>query len=326
MSRSKKKSKHSKLERMDVTIQVTPFGLFALNGRDILKKEVWNGINAPKKYMTWEDGVKKFKAKLSLNAKYTLKKIFASDAENLAKEYGIKFNFQKFMIDLTKLKIKEGFSKDKLISQASGTMDGTNKSINIFYEKLMEWYGHYWPESSEKIDSISGLIDAIKTERVGQSMGFDFREEDISIMRLVGKELESLVNFKKTLLKYIENLMSTVAPNISNVAGYIIGAKLITSAGSIRKLAEMPSSTIQVLGAEKALFRHLRKGTKPPKYGILLSHEAMHKINSKNRGKFARFLASKISIAAKLDYFSKGDIAINKRLAEEIDRKIEELA
>jgi len=224
-----------------ITIYLMPFGLFAIKGGSLIRKEVWDEKDAPKNYLAWKDAVKKFKSKLALKEKYTIKRIFGADAEKFAKDYSIKFNFQKFMIGLTKLRIKEGFSKDKLISQASNMLDGTNKMINIFYERLMEWYGYYWPENFEKIDSVGDFLERIGEKRSGQSMGFDFDKEDLNMLHTAGDELESLVLFRQKISKYIENLMDALAPNTSKVAGALIGAKLIASAGGIKKIAEMPS-------------------------------------------------------------------------------------
>ena len=95
--------------------------------------------------------------------------------------------------------------------------------------------------------------------------------------------------------------MEEIAPHTLKIAGNIIGARLIEKAGSLKRLAELPSSTIQILGAEKALFRHLQSNARPPKFGVIFAHENIS--SSKAKGKAARQLAAKISMASKKDYF-----------------------
>ncbi len=218
--------------------------------------------------------------------------------------------FHKFMLALTKLKIKQTFSKDKLIVQAVDLWDSITKSLNLIFERLVEFYGLYNPEKVYKID----LEDFIKIkdlkERAKDSMGYDFEidiiEENFELLKQLYKEKESIE-------KYIEKLMNEVAPNLAKLATPMIGAKLINMAGSLKHLAELPASTIQVLGAEKALFRHLRTGAKPPKYGVILAHPLVQK--AKDKGKMARMLAAKIAIAVKVDYFG-GEFIADKLLAE----------
>jgi nucleolar protein 56 len=126
----------------------------------------------------------------------------------------------------------------------------------------------------------------------------------------------------KSLEKIIDNEMEKVAPNVSRIVGSLIGARLISLSGGMKKLAMLPSSTIQILGAEKALFRFKKEGGKPPKHGVIFQHAYINKSNKDVRGKIARSVAAKISIAAKADVFTKRDISneliknLNKRINE----------
>ncbi len=218
--------------------------------------------------------------------------------------------FHKFMIALTKLKIKQTFSKDKLVVQAVDLWDSITKSLNLIFERLVEFYGLYNPEKVYKIDLDEFIKIKDLKEREKDSMGYDF---DISIIEENFELLKKLYKEKESIEKYIEKLMNEVAPNLAKLATPMIGAKLINMAGSLKRLAELPASTIQVLGAEKALFRHLRTGAKPPKYGVILAHPLVQK--AKKKGKMARMLAAKISIAARVDYFG-GEFIADKLLAE----------
>ena len=114
--------------------------------------------------------------------------------------------------------------------------------------------------------------------------------------------------------------MKLLCPNITAVAGAVIGAKLLAIAGSLKKLSLFPASTVQLLGAEKALFRHLKTGAKSPKYGILHEHPLIAQAKKKDHGKVARLLADKIAIAAKVDFF-KGNY-VGDKLKKDIERRI----
>jgi len=132
----------------------------------------------------------------------------------------------------------------------------------------------------------------------------------------------------KTLERQIETDMSKVAPNMSKLIGPLIGARLISHAGSLEKLAKMPASTIQILGAEKALFRFKKEGGKPPKHGVLFQHPYLSRSPKSLRGKISRIIATKIAIAAKADAFTKRDISedliktINERIMEIKKKKL----
>ena len=112
-----------------------------------------------------------------------------------------------------------------------------------------------------------------------------------------------LVKVRDKLVTYVKSNMNQIAPNISTVAGDTIGARLIAKVGGIEQLARQSSSTIQLLGAEKALFRSLRTGARPPKHGIIFQHDQIHSAPKWQRGKIARSLAGKIAIAARIDAF-----------------------
>ncbi len=120
---------------------------------------------------------------------------------------------------------------------------------------------------------------------------------------------------KDSLNEFIESEMNFELPNFSSISGAILGAKILTEAGSKKNLAFFPSSTIQILGAEKALFSHIKKKTLPPKHGHLFNHPLVQKLPKNKRGKAARIIAGKLSIAAKMDYFeSKEKINLKKEV------------
>ncbi len=173
-----------------------------------------------------------------------------------------------------KLKIRLS-SEDLQIIQMVNALDDLIQTSNLLSERIAIW--QQLPSSKNKIRHFEQLFENVKKEI---------------------KNLES----------QIEGDMQKIAPNIRNVAGSLIGARLISIAGGLEKLALMPSSTVQILGAEKALFRYKKEGGKPPKHGVIFQHHLIKKASKSSRGKIARKLAAKISIASKADAFTKRDI------------------
>ncbi len=208
-------------------------------------------------------------------------------------------------------------------------LDEIDKTANIMSARVREWYGLHFPELTSWIDeniSLMKLILKFRTrenynaeeleamgysknksraieEAARQSRGADIREEDLLRVAQLAEETLHLFSLRDKLATHVEKTMKQVAPNVSEIAGASIGARLIARAGGLRKLAILPSSTIQILGAEKALYRALKSGARPPKHGILFQHEAVHSAPKWQRGKIARSVAGKIAIAARIDSF-----------------------
>ena len=139
----------------------------------------------------------------------------------------------------------------------------------------------------------------------------DVRKEDLNILNTFAKSIYELQENRRQIEEYIENKMDSIAPNLKNLVGSSLGAKLISHAGGIKRLSKYPSSTVQIMGAEKALFRHLKSGDRPPKYGLIYQHPDVRGSKWWNRGKIARLLASKISLAVRKDVYGKDDIDSN---------------
>ena len=226
-------------------------------------------------------------------------------------------------IEKTKKDVKkELLRRDRVIVHAVKTIDTIDKTGNLLIEKLREWYGVYNPELKTRDNE--KLFKAIENlERKEDSMGADLKQEDLERIKSYSEKIKAFYDERKNISSYLEKIMQEEAPNITAIAGSILGARLISTAGSLEKLAEFPSSTIQVLGAEKALFAHLKKGVKPPKYGLLFQHPLVRKASRKNKGKIARKTASKLSIAAKVDFF-KGK-SIGDKLMKELEEEVEKL-
>ncbi|MEK6886469.1 MAG: hypothetical protein AABW88_01425 [Nanoarchaeota archaeon] len=231
-------------------------------------------------------------------------------------------------------KLKAAVTDDWLAIQASTGLDELDKAINLLVKRLREWYELYNPEFSHATEDhfrfVSLILtrnkaDLLKEIKVKDTMGADLPKDDLDAIFNLAKHIKSLFELSKEQELYLESMMKKVAPNIAATAGVLIGAKLMALAGSLARLSKFPASTIQILGAENALFRHLKnRSNNPPKFGILHEHALVSKVKYGNKGKMARALGDKISIAAKVDYF-KGKF-VGNMLAEELDKRCRELS
>jgi nucleolar protein 56 len=257
---------------------------------------------------------------------------------------------QKTLDLLARRGIRERSSKgDMYIIQAVNALEELDKTINLFYGRLREWYGLYlselgdavetpeeffkiiaeigWKEeiNSENLSKIgiskktaSAVLEALKT-----SIGVEMDKRDLEEIRAMASTVLKLISLRGRLEKYIEERIKEVSPNLYALVGPILAAKLIAQAGGLEALSKMPSSTIQVLGAEKALFRALRTGGRPPKHGLIFQHPIIRQSPKKLRGKISRVLAAKLSIAARIDAFTGK--YVGDKLKEDLNRRIEEI-
>jgi nucleolar protein 56 len=223
-------------------------------------------------------------------------------------------------IELTRIRIKKAVKKDKIVMQAVDAIDEIDKSLNIFVERLREWYGLHFPEMGRlvekhekyvKLVSEYGLRDKIEEKDLVElkktSMGIELSGKDEEILKEYAARINELYKLRGHIENYIDHVLKEIAPNLRELATPLIAARLIAMSGGLDKLAKKPSSTIQLLGAEKALFRFLHGRGRSPKYGLLFIHVYIQNAPANKRGKVARVLASKLSIAARMDYYGKVD-------------------
>jgi nucleolar protein 56 len=225
----------------------------------------------------------------------------------------------------TKQKIKQSVTDDLLIIQSIRHIQDLSKIINTLVKDLIEWYSYYNPESCKKQNDQDHYIlvnDIINNniKKIKDSMGADLSEDHLKPMINLAKEIGRLFDFKKDQEKYLEKMMINNCPNITKIVSASIGARLIEHAGSLKKLALMPSSTVQLLGAEEALFRHIKTKSKCPRHGLIVNHPLISTAPQKEHGKRARLIANKISIASRVDY-CKGKF-VGDKLLKEIEEKI----
>ncbi|WP_456421000.1 C/D box methylation guide ribonucleoprotein complex aNOP56 subunit [Thermococcus sp.] len=253
-------------------------------------------------------------------------------------------------VALTRLRIQEqSGARDKMIIQAIEALDDIDKVINLLVSRLREWYGLHFPELDEILPKHGQYVTFVreigprenvtkeKLEKLGfsegkiekilkaaeRSMGAPLGKFDAEIIVKLASEISDLYRLREQIEDYLETAVGEVAPNLKALVGAKLAARLMSLAGGLRELAMMPASTIQVLGAEKALFRHLRTGAKPPKHGVIFQYPAINRSPWWQRGKIARALAGKLAIAARVDYFS-GEY-IGEELKKELEQRIKEI-
>jgi len=156
-----------------------------------------------------------------------------------------------------------------------------------------------------------------------ESVGSDLNDRDLDTLRGVAASLVSQYERKKALDRYVLEGMERVAPSLSALLSPNLGARLISLAGGLDRLAKLPASTVQLLGAEKAMFSHLRAGKKPPKHGIIFQHPWINRAPYWQRGKISRSLGAKAAIAARVDRF-KGE-PCGELLLQQMEKRIEEI-
>ena len=235
------------------------------------------------------------------------------------------------MMDLGKLRTSEPIPRDRSLVQAIRTLDDQIATINLYDERLHEWYGMHFPEladyarDSKYADLVARYGDRDQViEELGieiSSIGADFDPDDMRAVQDLADTLCRLYDDRSRTEEYIQGIVSEACPNMCAILGAPLAARMISLAGGLERLAGLPSSTVQLLGAEKAMFRHLKSGKRPPKHGIIFQHPEVHRAPYWQRGKIARALAGMVLIAAKIDQYRgefRGD-ALNQDLARRVE-------
>lgn len=258
--------------------------------------------------------------KIALITKFGLSET-SSEAKN---------SLQKFASDYSSLKVRiTSETLDLHAIQAVNALDELDETINTIGTRLREWYGLHFPELDHLLQNVSTYAHLVKVagsrEKIThdvclqtelpenkiqiivqmalKSRGGNLPPEALLILQKLADEILDLSQLRTDLSEMIETIVKRISPNLNNMLTPVIAARLMSRAGSLKRLAFLPSSTIQVLGAEKALFRALKTGARPPKHGLLFQHPAVHSAPKWHRGKIARALASKIAIAARIDLY-----------------------
>lgn len=243
---------------------------------------------------------------------------------------------------------------DNMIIQSITLLDQLDKDINTFSMRIREWYSYHFPElakivpenymyarvaqvlqnrkelTDEKISALEEVVmDDAKAKMIvnasKSSMGMDINVTDLTNVELFARRVIALVDYRKKMSRYLTSKMEGVAPNLASLIGDQVGARLIAHAGSLTNLAKVPASTVQILGAEKALFRALKSRGKAntPKYGLLFHSTFIGRAGTKNRGRIARFLANKCSIASRIDCFTETPFKVfGEKLRQQVEDRL----
>lgn len=282
------------------------------------------------------------------NFRLNLSEQFKSIGINLSEKQLLE-RYKFIQEELTRYKIKKvGAREDVIVIQIIESLDIIKKSISLFSSRMREWYGLHFPELTDKLVE-DNIILAKIISKIGKRNDyefekfndvFDFNEKriknlldlasnsmgsdiDMTILQGYTNQIINLDDYRIEMENYLDQLMEKVAPNMRAIVGSLVSAKLIAKAGSLEKLAFMPASRIQLLGAEKALYRFLKTGEKRPKHGLIFQWNQIRSAKPYHRGKIARMVSGKIGLASKLDYFNGEFLGDN--LMKEIEDKIHEI-
>jgi nucleolar protein 56 len=311
--------------------KLRPFDSITVNDASVAAVLRQAGLNSqlmPEDQQQWIQGSK---------PDFIIKASFADNSEEAMQR------LRGFAISLSSSRVKEASERlDLHIIQSINALDELDKIINTVGARLREWYGLHFPELDNLIQSLiayaeivsrAGLRQNITAEilqgagmqdkkvevildAARRSKGGDMTPENLAIVKRLADQVISQSDLRRVLADHVEVAMETVAPNVKELLTVTVGARIIAKAGSLARLATLPASTIQVLGAEKALFRALKTGARPPKHGLLFQHPLVHSAPKWQRGKIARAVASKVAIAARIDYYRHAgkDTTIQDRL------------
>lgn len=244
-----------------------------------------------------------------------------SEEDNMVMELGTSHGIGRYKLKFSPDKV------DTMIIQAVSLLDDLDKELNNYIMRCREWYGWHFPELSKIIPDhmiyvktilalgmrnsaatadLSEVIDDEETvnkikEYAEISMGTDIAHEDLDNIKYLCTNIIELTDYRSQLFDYLRNRMMTIAPNLTILVGELVGARLISHAGSLMNLAKHPASTVQILGAEKALFRALKTKHDTPKYGLIYHAQLVGQSNTQMKGKMSRMLAAKAALATRVD-------------------------
>jgi len=253
----------------------------------------------------------------------------------------------------SRAKVKFNVNKsDNMIIQSIALLDQLDKDINTFSMRIREWYSYHFPElikivpepglyakcvkeiknrkdlTAEKLESLESIVmDSGKAQAIidasKSSMGMDISVVDLLNIDMFAARVIGLIEYRKELSEYLKTKMQLVAPNLGTLIGDSVGARLISHAGSLTNLAKCPASTVQILGAEKALFRALKTRGNTPKYGLIFHSSFIGRAGAKNKGRISRYLANKCSIASRIDCFADTATSVyGSKMKEQVEDRL----
>ena len=248
-------------------------------------------------------------------------------------------------------KAKEGVKKqfqrqDLIIMQAVRSIDDLDQAKNVLYTRVLEWVKLNFPEMAMENEEVFCKIVAVfgkkenleyttlaemcgevkaaeLIEQSEKSFGAEINEVDTEALKELAAGAVNLFATRGKIEKYVEKTAAKAFPNLCHLLDPMLASRLVTIAGGLERMAKMPGSTVQLLGAEKALFKHLRRGTNPPKHGVIFQCPLVRNAKEGHRGAIARTLAGKLALAARADFYTGNFIA--EKLKIDLEKRISEL-
>ncbi|CAI0548167.1 unnamed protein product [Linum tenue] len=237
---------------------------------------------------------------------------------------------------------------DNMVIQAISLLDTLDKDVNSFSMRFREWYSWHFPElvkivndnylfakvakfiedksklSEDKLPELTEVLGDEDKAKERLCAGQDLNPVDMINIQMFAQRVMELAEYRKNIHEYLIEKMNGIAPNLAALIGEIVGARLISHAGSLTNLAKCPSSTLQILGAEKALFRALKTRGNTPKYGLIFHSSFIGRASARNKGRMARYLANKCSIATRIDCFAEnGTNVFGEKLREQVEERLD---
>jgi nucleolar protein 56 len=287
----------------------TWFGIFTLDDNRIINVELF------------QKDLKSITKRLLEEPLLMRGRVAGSDICELAVKYGFSGSKNEYdtmlhelNINLAEEQVAMTITPDRKIIAAVEAIDDLNETSNLLSERLKEWFIMNVEDTDLKGEELARSIVEMKNDE----------GEEIKILQGFSSSLIGLYRTRSQIEEYLKVNMSRTAPNITNIAGHLLGARLLSITGSLKDLASMPSSTIQVIGAHNALFKHLKGKAPSPKHGVIFRHPLINTAPRWQRGKIARVLASKISLAARYDQYSgelKEDLSRELMMKVDVIRK-----
>ena len=310
-------------------------------GLAVSHREIYDSLNIENVYMQMM-GEAELEEIQSSKPQILVDAGFAESVEDAASK------LRDFAVQMSSLKVAEtSGSPDLHMIQAINALDEIDRDINVTGARVKEWYGLHFPELENVMDSIGGYarvamagrrdsLDAdafrsagIPEERIEmltvvseRSRGGEISDGSLEVVQTLARQVVESYKLRVRVEEHVGEVMRREAPNVTAVLGASVGARMLAKAGSLKKLAMMPSSTIQILGAEKALFRSIKTGSHPPKHGLIFQHALVHAAPRWQRGRIARTIAAKTAIAARVDLHGAG---LNETLLEKLNLRIREI-
>ncbi|KAK1963549.1 NOSIC domain-containing protein [Colletotrichum sublineola] len=255
----------------------------------------------------------------------------------------------------SRAKVKFSTTKnDNHVIQASATVEFQDKGVNQFFMRVREWYGWHFPElvkivsdnltyaklvlaigdkatlTDDRLHDIAAIVeeDGEKAQAIIDaakvSMGLSITPADLEIVKGFAEAVVAQAEARRSTANYLDKKMSVVAPNLQTLIGTPVAAKLISHAGSLTNLSKYPASTLQILGAEKALFRALKTKSNTPKYGLIYHSSFIGRAAVKNKGRISRYLANKCSIASRIDNYTENPTTkFGEALRQQVEDRLE---